>query len=48
MLELMLTKDAQAWMNQFLCQIGEKNEGTPGPSNFHVNMNYVLSAMFCA
>ncbi|KAM2114753.1 hypothetical protein ACFX1Q_023255 [Malus domestica] len=46
--ELMLRKDAQAWMDQFLCQIGEKKERTPGRSNFHVNMTYILSSMFCA
>ncbi|KAM2115041.1 hypothetical protein ACFX1Q_023514 [Malus domestica] len=28
--------------------IGGKKEDQPGPSNFHVNMTYVLSAMFCA
>ncbi|KAM2028091.1 hypothetical protein PS1_020609 [Malus domestica] len=46
--ELMLTKDAQAWMNQFLCQIGEKKGRTPRPCNFHANMTYVLLAMFYA
>ncbi|KAB2625793.1 hypothetical protein D8674_017453 [Pyrus ussuriensis x Pyrus communis] len=29
-------------------KIGENNEGTFGPSNFHLNMTYVVSAMFCA
>ena len=28
--------------------IGGKKENLPEPSNFHVNMTYVLSAMFCA
>lgn len=35
-------------MNQFICQIGEKKTYVPGPSNFHINMTYVLSSMFCA
>ena len=34
-------------MDEFVCQIGGKNEGLLGPSNFHVNMTYVLSTMFC-
>ncbi|KAM2658160.1 hypothetical protein EV1_013462 [Malus domestica] len=46
--ELMLPKEAQAWLDEFMDHIGGKNEGLPEPSNFHVNMTYVLSAMFCA
>lgn len=45
--KLMLTKDVHAWMDQFVYQIGvKKEEEVHGPSNFHLNMAYVLSAMF--
>lgn len=47
-LKLMLTKDAQAWMDEFVYQITGKKKEVSGPSNFHVNMTYVLSAMLCA
>ncbi|KAM1140240.1 hypothetical protein ACFX19_041026 [Malus domestica] len=45
--ELMLPKEAQAWLDEFMGHIGSKKEDLPEPSNFHVNMTYVLSAMFC-
>ncbi|KAM2313273.1 hypothetical protein ACFX1S_026465 [Malus domestica] len=47
-LELMLPKHAQAWIDEFVCQIGGNKKDLPGPSNFHINMTYVLSVMFCA
>ncbi|KAM1325677.1 hypothetical protein PS1_047189 [Malus domestica] len=46
--ELMLTKDAQVWMEVFVYQIGGKKEEVPRPNKFHVNITYVLSAMFYA
>ncbi|KAM1790756.1 hypothetical protein ACFX12_034788 [Malus domestica] len=45
--ELMLPKEAQAWLDEFMDHIGGKNEDLPKPSNFHVNTTFVLSAMFC-
>ncbi|KAM1502678.1 hypothetical protein ACFXTO_027995 [Malus domestica] len=44
--ELMLTKDAQVYMDEFVYRIRGKKEEVPEPSNFHVNMTYVLSAIF--
>ena len=46
--ELMLPEEAQAWLDEFMEHIRGKNEDLSGSSNFHVNMTYVLSAMFCA
>ena len=46
--ELMLPDEAQAWLEEFMNSIGGKRKDLPGPSNFHVNMMYVLSAMFRA
>ncbi|KAM1794035.1 hypothetical protein ACFX11_034557 [Malus domestica] len=37
-----------AWLDEFMDQIGGKKEYLPEPSNFHINMAYVLSAMFGA
>ncbi|KAM1760170.1 hypothetical protein ACFX12_003070 [Malus domestica] len=37
-----------AWLDEFMDQIGSKKEELPEPSNFHINMAYVLSAMFVA
>ncbi|KAM2572841.1 hypothetical protein TB1_007411 [Malus domestica] len=37
-----------AWLDEFMGQIGSKKEDFSEPSNFHVNMTYVLSAMFGA
>ncbi|KAM1353076.1 hypothetical protein ACFX2H_032601 [Malus domestica] len=37
-----------AWLDEFMGQIGSKKEEFPKPSNFHVNMTYLLSAMFGA
>ncbi|KAM1271394.1 hypothetical protein ACFX2J_032218 [Malus domestica] len=37
-----------AWLDEFMDQIGSKKEELPEPSNFHINMAYVLSAMFSA
>ncbi|KAM1117764.1 hypothetical protein ACFX19_008224 [Malus domestica] len=36
-----------AWLDEFIEQIGSKKE-LPKPRNFHINMAYVLSAMFGA
>ncbi|KAM1849006.1 hypothetical protein ACFX14_013072 [Malus domestica] len=46
--ELMLPKEAQAWLDEFMNHIGGKGKDILGPSNFHVNMTYVLLAMFHA
>ncbi|KAM1145319.1 hypothetical protein ACFX19_037989 [Malus domestica] len=46
--KLMLPKEAQAWFDEFMDHIGGKKEDLPELSNFHVNMAYVLSAMFCS
>ena len=46
--EMMLPEEAQAWIDEFMNNIGSKERGLPRPSNFHVNMTYVLSAMFHA
>ncbi|KAM2141394.1 hypothetical protein ACFX1Q_007675 [Malus domestica] len=46
--ELMLPTEAQAWLDEFMNHIGGKKDDLPEPSNFHVNMIYVLSAMFYA
>ena len=43
----MLPQEMQAWLDEFMNHIGGKNEDLSGPSNFHVNMTYVLSTMFC-
>ncbi|KAM2668384.1 hypothetical protein EV2_019986 [Malus domestica] len=37
-----------AWLDEFMDQIGSKKEELPEPSNFHINMAHVLSAMFVA
>ncbi|KAM2258026.1 hypothetical protein ACFX1S_003156 [Malus domestica] len=37
-----------AWLDEFMDQIRSKKEEQPEPSNFHINMAYVLSAMFGA
>ncbi|KAM2007215.1 hypothetical protein ACFX15_002154 [Malus domestica] len=37
-----------AWLDEFMDQIGSRKEELPEPSNFHINMAYVLSAMFVA
>ncbi|KAM2704644.1 hypothetical protein EV1_033951 [Malus domestica] len=47
-LEPLLPADAMAWLNEFMDQIRGKKEDLPEPSNFHINMAYVLSAMFGA
>ncbi|KAM1074074.1 hypothetical protein FF1_019122 [Malus domestica] len=44
--ELMLPEKAQASLDEFMDRIGGKNDDLPRPCNFHVNMTYVLSAMF--
>ncbi|KAM1174077.1 hypothetical protein ACFX13_027333 [Malus domestica] len=46
--EPLLPPDAMAWLDKFMDQIGSKKEELPEPSNFHINMAYVLSAMFSA
>ncbi|KAM2230779.1 hypothetical protein ACFXTH_014953 [Malus domestica] len=46
--ELMKPKEAQAWLVDIMDHIRGKKEDVPEPSNFHVNMTYVLFAMFCA
>ncbi|KAM1066599.1 hypothetical protein EV2_022559 [Malus domestica] len=46
--EPLLPADAMAWLDEFMDQIGSKKEELPKPSNFHINMAYVLSAMFSA
>ncbi|KAM0999898.1 hypothetical protein ACFX13_006704 [Malus domestica] len=46
--EPLLPPDAMAWLDEFMDQIGSKKEELPEPSNFHINMAYVLSAMFGA
>ncbi|KAM1344100.1 hypothetical protein ACFX2F_008223 [Malus domestica] len=47
-LEPLLPADAMAWLDEFMDQIGSKKEDLPEPSDFHINMAYVLSAMFGA
>ncbi|KAM2531101.1 hypothetical protein PS1_028885 [Malus domestica] len=47
-LEPLLPADAMAWLDEFIDQIGSKKEDLPEPSNFHINMAYVLSAVFGA
>ncbi|KAM1405500.1 hypothetical protein ACFX2F_000328 [Malus domestica] len=37
-----------AWLDEFMDQIRGNKEDLPEPSNFHINMAYVLSAMFGA
>ncbi|KAM0978138.1 hypothetical protein ACFX2C_014143 [Malus domestica] len=37
-----------AWLDEFMGQIESKKEDFLGPSNFHINMTYVLFAMFGA
>ncbi|KAM2662332.1 hypothetical protein EV1_009037 [Malus domestica] len=44
----LLPPDAMVWLDEFKDQIGSKKEELPEPSNFHINMAYVLSAMFFA
>ncbi|KAM1158439.1 hypothetical protein ACFXTH_031811 [Malus domestica] len=46
--EPLLSEDAMAWLDEFMGQIGSKKVNIPEPSNFHINMTYVLSAMFGA
>ncbi|KAM1453265.1 hypothetical protein ACFXTO_002898 [Malus domestica] len=46
--EPLLPEDAMAWLDKFTVQIGSKKEDFPEPSNFHMNMTYVLSVMFGA
>ncbi|KAM2229876.1 hypothetical protein ACFX1S_014351 [Malus domestica] len=46
--EPLLPADAMAWLDELMDQIGSKKEELPEPSNFHINMAYVLSAMFSA
>ncbi|KAM1329403.1 hypothetical protein ACFX2F_013578 [Malus domestica] len=46
--EPLLPPDAIAWLDEFMDQIESKKEELPEPSNFHINMAYVLSAMFVA
>ncbi|KAM1119795.1 hypothetical protein ACFX2B_043334 [Malus domestica] len=43
--ELMLPEEVYTWLNEFISHIGGKKD-LPEPSNFHVNMTYVLFAMF--
>ena len=40
-------EEAHAWLDEFMKHIGAIRKDLPGPINFHVNMTYVLSAMFC-
>ncbi|KAM1493283.1 hypothetical protein PS1_025447 [Malus domestica] len=44
--EPLLPVDAMAWLDKFMDQIGGNKEDLPERSNFHINMAYVLSAMF--
>ncbi|KAM2044877.1 hypothetical protein ACFX1T_009142 [Malus domestica] len=44
----LLPADAMAWLDEFMDQIGSKKEDVLEPSNFHINMAYVLSATFGA
>ncbi|KAM1270130.1 hypothetical protein ACFX2I_002239 [Malus domestica] len=44
----LLPPDTMAWLDEFMDQIGSRKEELPEPSNFHINMAYVLSAMFVA
>ncbi|KAM2001058.1 hypothetical protein ACFX16_008298 [Malus domestica] len=37
-----------AWLDEFMDQIGSRKEELPEPSNFYINMAYVLFAMFVA
>ncbi|KAM2517731.1 hypothetical protein PS1_032607 [Malus domestica] len=37
-----------AWLDEFMDQIRSKKEKLPEPSNFYINMVYVLFAMFSA
>ncbi|KAM1419648.1 hypothetical protein ACFXTO_023170 [Malus domestica] len=46
--EPLLPADAMAWLDEFMDQIGSKKEELPEPSNFHINMAYVVSTMFSA
>ncbi|KAM2196268.1 hypothetical protein ACFX1R_030170 [Malus domestica] len=46
--EPLLPADAMAWLDEFMDQIGSKKEDVLEPSNFHINMAYVLSATFGA
>ncbi|KAM2985813.1 hypothetical protein FF2_006165 [Malus domestica] len=46
--EPLLPADAMAWLDEFMDHIGSKKEDLLEPSNFHINMTYVLSAMFGA
>ncbi|KAM2527673.1 hypothetical protein TB1_024901 [Malus domestica] len=46
--EPLLSEDAMAWLDEFMSHIGSKKEDLPEPSTFHINMAYVLSAMFSA
>ncbi|KAM1044172.1 hypothetical protein ACFX2A_036146 [Malus domestica] len=44
----MLSEGAMAWLDEILSHMGDKREDLLGPSDFHVNMAYLLSSMFCA
>ncbi|KAM2324760.1 hypothetical protein TB2_023490 [Malus domestica] len=44
--EPLLPEDAMTWLDEFMEQIGSKKEDFPEPGTFHINMTYVLSAMF--
>ncbi|KAM2147599.1 hypothetical protein ACFX1Q_004335 [Malus domestica] len=46
--EPLLPADAMAWLDEFMDQIGSKKEDLLEPSNFHINMAYVLSTTFGA
>ncbi|KAM1669278.1 hypothetical protein ACFX2K_043417 [Malus domestica] len=46
--EPLLPPDAMAWLDEFMDQTGSKKEERPEPNNFHINMAYVISAMFVA
>ncbi|KAM2861181.1 hypothetical protein COP2_026393 [Malus domestica] len=44
--EPLLPENAMAWLDEFMGQVRSKMEDFPEPSNFHINMAYVLSAIF--
>ncbi|KAM2689767.1 hypothetical protein EV1_043028 [Malus domestica] len=46
--EPLIPVDAMAWLDEFMDQIGSKKEDVLEPSNFHINMAYILSATFGA
>ena len=41
--ELMLPKQAHAWLEEFMNNVRGKEKYLPEPSNFHVNMTYFIS-----